>query len=242
MSARRDPMDEPAPPMSLLDALDPPEMQARREKLIKELRATGDLRKPSVIDAMLEVPRHLFIAEGRREVAYENHPVGIGHEQTISQPTVVAIMTEALELGGDERVLEIGTGSGYQSAVLSRLAREVYSVERFRELGTRAATMLARIGYANVHVRIADGHEGWAEKAPFDRVIFTAAPREVPQTLVDQLAEGGILIGPVGTSERELQVLVRGVKERGRMTYKELCRVSFVPMVGGLGESGTIWN
>ena len=146
----------------------------------------------------VSVPRHLFVAEELRASAYEDHPLPIGHEQTISQPYIVALMTDLLQLDGDEKVLEIGTGSGYQAAVLGELADQVYTIEIVAPLAEEARARLADLGYENVHVRAGDGYRGWPEQAPFDAIILTAAPPAVPQPLIDQLAIGGILAAPVG--------------------------------------------
>jgi protein-L-isoaspartate(D-aspartate) O-methyltransferase len=181
---------------------------------------------------MERVPRHLFVPGVSLQRAYANYPAPIGYGQTISQPTVVAIMTEALDLTGRERVLEIGTGSGYQAAILSLLASAVYSIEIVPELAEDARLRLLRMGYANVHVRAGDGYKGWPERAPFERILVTAAPDEVPQTLLDQLAEGGVLVTPVGPSGTS-QRLLRYRKVRGRTSSEDLGGVRFVPMVRG---------
>ena len=177
---------------------------------------------------MSDVPRHQFVPSVSIWNAYADQPQAIGHRQTISQPTVVAIMTEALELSGTETVLEIGTGSGYQAAVLAKLSRQVYSIEIVRPLGEVARRRLADLGYSNVEVKIGDGYKGWPEHAPFDRIILTAAPPEIPQALSDQLREGGILVAPVGTTE---QRLVRWTKQGGKLQKADLGAVRFVPMV-----------
>lgn len=206
--------------------------RAMREALVRTLVSLGDASTPSVIEAMRLVPRHAFVPGASLEVAYANHPVLIGHDQTISQPSVVAMMTEALELGGHERVLEIGTGSGYQAAVLSLLAREVYSIERIEALAREAAIRLETLGYANVHVRAGDGYLGWPEAAPFDRILLTAAPPRVPDALMRQLADGGILIAPVGEEDGP-QALLRVRKRAGELYIEELGGVEFVAMVRG---------
>jgi protein-L-isoaspartate(D-aspartate) O-methyltransferase len=182
---------------------------------------------------MVAVPRHLFVPGMPLARAYADRPQPIGHEQTISQPTIVAVMTQALALRGGERVLEIGTGSGYQAAVLSRLAREVFTIEIVAPLGETARARLAKLGYANVHVRIGDGYKGWPEEAPFDRVLLTAAPPEIPKALTDQLAEGGILVAPVGP-DGAVQELVRWTKRKGKIQEDKLGAVRFVPMVPGV--------
>jgi protein-L-isoaspartate(D-aspartate) O-methyltransferase len=203
-----------------------------REALVRQLEAGGDAFTPSVVEALRLVPREAFVPGVPLQVAYGNFPVAIGREQTISQPSIVAQMTEALELAGHERVLEIGTGSGYQAAVLSLLAREVFSIERIEDLARQAASRLAELGYANVRVRIGDGYRGWPEEAPFDRIIVTAAPPRIPRALVDQLAEGGILVLPVGEVEAS-QSLLRIRKRNGELLVEDLGGVRFVEMVAG---------
>jgi protein-L-isoaspartate(D-aspartate) O-methyltransferase len=183
-----------------------------------------------VLQAMRLIPRHLFMPGATLRRAYADQPSPIGHGQTISQPTVVAIMTDALDVKGGERVLEIGTGSGYQAAVLSLLVRDVFTIEIVPELGEMARKRLFELGYRNVHVRVGDGYQGWPEHAPFDRVLLTAAPPEVPMALIEQLQEGGILVAPVG-EDGELQRLVRWRKVHGTLQKEDLGSVRFVPMV-----------
>jgi protein-L-isoaspartate(D-aspartate) O-methyltransferase len=178
---------------------------------------------------MERVERHVFVPEAERDLAYADHPVPIGHGQTVSQPYVVAFMTQALELQPSHRVLEIGTGSGYQAAILAELAQEVYTIEIVQELGARARATLETLGYKNAHVRIGNGYLGWPEHAPYDRVIVTAAPEEIPLALIEQLRVGGVMAIPVGTGDQELRVLRR--TERGLETISTL-PVRFVPMVG----------
>jgi protein-L-isoaspartate(D-aspartate) O-methyltransferase len=185
---------------------------------------------PKVLAAMLKTPRHLFVPGADLVSAYRDAPYPIGHEQTISQPTVVALMTQALALRGGEKVLEIGTGSGYQAAVLAHLVGTLYTIEIVPELGRSAKALLARLGYDNVHVRVGDGYAGWPDQAPFDRIILTAAPPEMPAALVAQLAEGGSIVAPVGD---EFQDLVRWTKRRGALHKETLGAVRFVPMVPG---------
>ena len=198
-----------------------------------------DVRDQRVLAALRAVPRHLFVPPGGRSAAYDDHPIAIGHGQTISQPYIVAFMTEALELRGGERVLEIGTGSGYQTAILAELCAEVFSVERIPELADRARAVLAAEGYANVTVRTGDGSEGWSEKAPFDGIIVTAAAPEVPAALRDQLADNGLLVLPVGDirGSQEL-VVVRRVGSSTSTRASIGCR--FVPLLGrgGFPETG----
>jgi protein-L-isoaspartate(D-aspartate) O-methyltransferase len=211
--------------------VDPPEARELRARLVSYLVEAGDVRTERVRRAMLRVPRHAFVPRGESlDEAYANRPLPIGHGQTISQPTVVALMTEALELTSAERVLEIGTGSGYQTAVLSCLAREVDSIELLPELAARAARILRELGYDNVRVARGDGAFGWPSRAPFDRVIAAAAAPVVPHPWIDQLADGGILVAPVGGDEG--QSLVR-YRKRGVVTQREdLALVSFVPLLG----------
>jgi protein-L-isoaspartate(D-aspartate) O-methyltransferase len=200
--------------------------------LASELAAHG-IRDERVLRAMEQVPRDLFVPDAARGDADADRPLPIGHGQTISQPFIVAYMTEALRLAGDERVLEVGTGSGYQTAVLAALAREVFSIEIIPELAVRAAAVLAgTLGLANLHLRVGDGRQGWPEAAPFDRVIVTAAPAAVPDALVDQLSPGGLMVIPVG-ADPEMQVLklvVRG--DDGVSEVTDLLPVRFVPLTG----------
>lgn len=206
--------------------------RAMREALVRKLEDLGDVSTPSVVEAMRLVPREAFVPGVPLEIAYGNFPVDIGEEQTISQPTIVGQMTEALALSGHERVLEIGTGSGYQAAILSLLARDVFTIERIESLGMRALSRLTELGYANVHLRIGDGYRGWPEQAPFDRIIVTAAPPRIPRALVDQLAEGGILVVPVGEKDGS-QSLLRIAKRNGELLVEDLGGVRFVEMIEG---------
>jgi protein-L-isoaspartate(D-aspartate) O-methyltransferase len=205
-----------------------PSAEARLRMVEEQIQARG-VRDPRVLDAMRRVPRHELVPPSERERAYEDRPLPIGKGQTISQPYVVAAMTEALTLGGDERVLEVGTGSGYQAAVLSLLAKQVYSIEIVPELAQRARADLARLGYANVEVKQGDGWRGWPEHAPFDAIIVTAAPGEIPPDLISQLAVGGRLVIPVGRYEQDLVVLR---KTPTGITREVLFGVRFVPMRG----------
>jgi protein-L-isoaspartate(D-aspartate) O-methyltransferase len=194
----------------------------------EQLRAR-DIRSPRVLEAMRKVPRHVFVPESQRGNAYEDGPLPIGHGQTISQPYIVAFMTQALDVRATDRVLEIGTGSGYQAAVLGELAKEVYTIEIVTPLAERARETLTALGYRNVHVRAGNGYLGWPEQAPFDRVIVTAAPDEVPPALVDQLSAGGLMAIPVGTIDQELRILRKTAA--GLETLQTL-PVRFVPMTG----------
>jgi protein-L-isoaspartate(D-aspartate) O-methyltransferase len=202
---------------------------AARERMVREQIQARGVKDPRVLAAMRAVPRHELVPEELRDHAYEDRPLPIGHGQTISQPYVVAFMTEELDIAPDERVLEVGTGSGYQAAVLGELAREVYSVEIVEPLAERARADLARLGYSNVHVRAGDGYRGWPEHAPYDAIVVTAAPDHVPQPLIDQLAPGGRLVLPVG---RGIQELVRITRDEHGVHEEHLIGVRFVPMTG----------
>jgi protein-L-isoaspartate(D-aspartate) O-methyltransferase len=191
------------------------------------------IRDERLLQAMRNVERHLFMPEGTRDSAYEDRAVPIGEGQTISQPFMVAIMTQLLELTGVEKVLEIGSGSGYQAAILAELAREVYTIERNDELADRAAGTLASLGYKNVYIFLGDGTLGREENAPFDRIIITAAGPSIPEPLVNQLAEGGIIVTPVG--DRSSQYLVRGRKIKGELVTEDILLCSFVPLIGKYG-------
>ncbi len=203
-----------------------------RLRMVREQIERRGVCDDAVLRAMRTVPRHLFVPESQRVSAYEDHPLPIGEGQTISQPYIVAFMTEALGLGRDDHVLEIGTGSGYQAAVLAELAGEIYTVEIVETLGNRAAALLDSLGYDNVKVRIGDGYRGWVEHAPYDAVIVTCAPEEIPSALVDQLKEGGSMIIPVGAMGA-VQELVLGEKKNGRILTRDVLSVRFVPMVKG---------
>ena len=202
---------------------------AARMQMVDEQIAARDIKNPRVLEAMRRVPRHEFVPAALRGSAYEDSPLPIGHDQTISQPFIVAYMTEALELDGTQRVLEIGTGSGYQAAVLGELAKEVYTIEIVAPLAERARQTLAQLGYQNVHVRTGNGYLGWPEQAPFDRVMVTAAPDAVPPALVEQLRVGGLMAIPVGVGVQELRILRRTAE--GLETLRTL-PVRFVPMTG----------
>ncbi len=195
-----------------------------------QIRARG-VRNPVVLEALRKVPRHQFVPPELAGEAYSDNPLPIGYGQTISQPYIVGYMSERLDLDPAHKVLEIGTGSGYQAAVLSLLAREVYSIEIIEPLGLEARQRLARLGYANVHVRVGDGYQGWPEEAPFDRIILTAAPPEIPQTLLDQLAPGGRLIAPVGPTYGLQEIILVDKDAQGRLNRKTDIPVRFVPMV-----------
>jgi protein-L-isoaspartate(D-aspartate) O-methyltransferase len=206
-----------------------PDRAAERERMVADTIAAKGIHDPQVLAAMRRVPRHELVPVGLRARAYEDNALAIGYEQTISQPYVVAAMTEAAHVRPGKRVLEIGTGSGYQTAVLAELGADVYSIEIVEPLGKRAAADLARLGYAKVHLRIGDGYRGWPEAAPFDAIVVTAAPPEVPQPLVDQLVVGGRMVIPVGKDDQVLKVITRTAAGTKSET---LFDVKFVPMTG----------
>ena len=205
-----------------------------RERMVERDISPRGIRDEKVLDAMRKVPRHLFVGETQRMSAYEDHPLPIGEGQTISQPFIVALMTEALQLTGSETVLEIGTGSGYQTAILAELAARVYSIERIPSLTGRARKVLDSLGYKNILVKLSDGTTGWEEYAPYDRILVTAGAPSVPEPLVAQLAPGGILVIPVGSNS--LQELVRVEKlEDGSVREDRLGSCVFVRLVGKHG-------
>ncbi|UCG53734.1 MAG: protein-L-isoaspartate(D-aspartate) O-methyltransferase [Candidatus Latescibacterota bacterium] len=205
------------------------QFETERLRMVEDQIRRRDVRDPRVLRAMETVPRHRFVLPEDVPYAYNDNPLPIGYGQTISQPYIVALMTELLKLEPGHRVLEIGTGSGYQAAVLSELAREVFTIEYLEQLGTSARRRLRSLGYDNVRVRIGDGYEGWPDAAPFDAVIVTAAPESVPQSLVDQLVDGGRMAIPVGTHFQELYCMVKEGKD---ITSEKVANVRFVPMVG----------
>jgi protein-L-isoaspartate(D-aspartate) O-methyltransferase len=204
-----------------------------RQRMVDEQlvgRGIGDAR---VLAAMRKVPRHLFVEEALRDRAYGDHPLPIGEQQTISQPYIVALMTSLLELRGDEKVLEVGTGSGYQAAILAELARRVCSIERLPALATRARALLERLGYTNVWVRVGDGALGWIDEAPFDRILVAAASPQVPPPLFEQLGERGRLIIPIGPSAAQTLTLIEKIDGQQRVRACGDC--AFVKLVGKYG-------
>jgi protein-L-isoaspartate(D-aspartate) O-methyltransferase len=200
-----------------------------------QLRARG-IRDERVLAAMEHVPRHEFIAESYRDQAYEDHPLPIGEGQTISQPFMVALMLDLLMIEPSDRVLEVGTGSGYATALLAELAAQVISVERHRSLADQARELLTHLGYRNVKVVTGDGSEGYPPRAPYDAILVSAAARELPQELVAQLAEGGRMVVPVGPDDRQRLQLVQMIDGRPQITPREMCR--FVPLIAGLRSDG----
>lgn len=201
-----------------------------RQQMIEEIRGVYRLNSPKVFAAMLSVPREEFVSPEDKEIAYEDEPLHIGFGQTISQPYTVAFMTHLLNLKGKERVLEIGTGSGYQAALLSILAKKVYSVERIKALAQSAKERLRRLGYKNVLVKYGQGERGWKEKAPFDAILITAGMEKVPRILFNQLGEGGILVAPVG--KKEDKKMTKYFKKGSKINKKEYGTFYFVPFVG----------
>jgi protein-L-isoaspartate(D-aspartate) O-methyltransferase len=207
-------------------------VEQRLQMVSSQIESRG-VKDPLVLKAMREVPRHEFVPDSQKSRAYGDYPLPIGEGQTISQPYIVALMTELLELHGTEKVLEIGTGSGYQAAILAELAKEVYTIEIIESLSVRSQAILDKLGYKNIYYRVGDGYRGWPEKAPFDGIIVTAAPPTIPQPLLDQLKVGGILIIPVGEYFQELVKVVR--TEKGYKHYS-VTGVRFVPMTGEAQE------
>jgi len=201
-----------------------------RQKIVEEQIINRGITDENVIDAMLTVPRHYFVPQIHKPKAYFDCPLPIGYNQTISQPYIVAFMTEKLELQPDDKVLEIGTGSGYQAAILSQIVDSVFTIEIINELATISHQKLKTGGYANIYCKAGDGYNGWAEYAPFNAIIVTAAPDKVPQPLLDQLAEGGRLIIPVGPTH-DIQHLKIYKKEKGKIKQKNLLAVRFVPFI-----------
>jgi len=206
--------------------------ELRRDMVERQIRDRG-IRDPCVLETMRAVPRHEFVPLEQRALAYVDQPLPIGEGQTISQPFMVAAMAEAMELTGNERVLEVGTGCGYQAAVLALLARDVYTIEFQPALADVARERLARLGYANMHVKVGDGTLGWPEAAPYDAILVTAGAPSIPPPLLEQLAEGGRLVIPLGTPE--LQELRRVRKHDGRVTQEVLYDCRFVPLLGRYG-------
>lgn len=199
-----------------------------QDQMVKEQIISRGIQDPRIIKAVSEVHRELFVPNELKNRAYEDSPLPIGYKQTISQPFIVAFMTESAQLDQNSRVLEIGTGCGYQAAILSKLCKEVYSIEVLKPLGEEAAVRLKNLGYKNIHLHIGDGYKGWPEYSPYDAIIVTAAPEEVPQILINQLKEGGRLIIPIGTFVQEL---VRITRIKDEIKKEKLMPVRFVHMV-----------
>jgi protein-L-isoaspartate(D-aspartate) O-methyltransferase len=203
----------------------------RRDMIVKQLRARG-IKDAAVLEAMAKVPRHEFVPPAERTRAYADHPLPIGEGQTISQPYIVALMTETARIKRGDKVLEIGTGSGYQAAVLAELTPKVYTIEILPSLAKRAHATLQRLGYKSVQLRMGDGYQGWKEHAPFDAILVTCAPDHIPQPLIDQLAEGGRMVIPVGeqTAARGQELLLVE-KAGGKIKRTSIAPVIFVPLV-----------
>jgi len=204
-----------------------------RQRMVTEQLWPRGITDPRTLAAFLKVPRHRFVPQELQAQAYTDHPIPIGGGQTISQPYIVALMTQALRLQGHERVLEIGTGSGYQLAILAELALEVYSVERLPELAASALQLLGALGYSNIHLTTGNGSIGWPEHAPYEAIIVTAGAPQVPQPLVDQLTDGGRLVIPIGT--RQVQTLTFVEKRQEALHTTQLTSCVFVPLVGDYG-------
>jgi protein-L-isoaspartate(D-aspartate) O-methyltransferase len=205
------------------------DFKAMREKMVEtQIKARG-VKDPRVLSALLKVERHRFVPEEYLNSAYSDQPLPIGEGQTISQPYIVALMTELLELKGDEKVLEVGTGSGYQAAILGELAKEVYTIEIIESLASVTKNRLSGLGYQNIKVKAGDGYLGWPEVAPFDAIIITCAPDHIPKPLIEQLKEGGRMVVPVGAYAQELKKIV---KRSGKIETTDVIPVVFVPMTG----------
>jgi protein-L-isoaspartate(D-aspartate) O-methyltransferase len=203
------------------------DFKTMREKMVQTQIKGRGVKNERVLSAMLKVERHRFVSRNYQAQAYADQPLPIGEGQTISQPYIVALMTELLDLKGEEKVLEIGTGSGYQAAILAELAKEVYTIEIIEPLATSARNLLLELGYRNIEVKAGDGYLGWPEASPFDAIIVTAAPDHIPQPLIDQLKEGGRMVIPVGAHYQELKKIV---KRGGKAETKDVLPVLFVPM------------
>ena len=204
-----------------------------RSKMVEEQIVSRGINDPKLVAAMKKIPRHLFVEEALQNQAYSDHPLPIGEKQTISQPYIVALMTEALLLTGKEKVLEIGTGSGYQTAILAELSEKVFSIERIRPLAIRARKLLYELGYFNVEIKIFDGTFGWMEESPFDAIMVTAGSPNIPQSLVDQLAKGGRLLIPVG--DAYAKDLIRVTKTEEGIKREDLGGCRFVKLIGKYG-------
>jgi protein-L-isoaspartate(D-aspartate) O-methyltransferase len=207
-----------------------------RDFMVKTQLIPRGIKDERVLNAMKKVPRHLFIDESIQYMAYDDMALSIGKGQTISQPYMVAVMTELLELKGNEKVLEIGTGSGYQAAILAELAKDVYTVERVALLANRTEERFHSLGYNNIHIKVGDGTLGWSEEAPFDRIIITAGTPRIPEPLIEQLFEGGIIIAPVG--DRFSQQLLKVRKSKGKLLEDYHTPCVFVPLIGEHGWKG----
>ncbi len=219
------PTGRPPPPRTT-------ERQAERDAMVDRQIAARGIRDKAVLDAMRNVPRHWFVPESRQARAYADHPLPIGDGQTISQPYIVAFMTEALGLSSESKVLEVGTGSGYQAAVLAEITQQVYTIEIVESLGKRAIACFKQRGYTDIKAKIGDGYAGWAKHAPFDAIIVTCAPDHIPPKLIEQLEVGGRMCIPVGSQTRLQSLRLLTKKANGRFDTVDLLPVRFVPMTG----------
>ena len=213
---------------------EPSQWREAQARLVDERLIPAGIRDPATLAAMRAVPRHEFVPQDQRAQAYEDIPLPIGHDQTISQPAVVALMTELIEPRPGKRVLEVGTGSGYQAAVLAQAGCRVWTIEIFRTLADQARARLARLGYSNVTVRHGDGYTGWPDEAPFDAIVVTAAAESIPPALVDQLAPGGRLVMPVGQQFPYQELVLVNKDSAGRLATRQLLPVRFVPFLRGI--------
>lgn len=204
--------------------------EALKKQMVKEQLIQRGIKNKAVLDAFYKVERHKFLPQDLRKTSYADFPVPIGEGQTISQPYIAALMTEYLALTKEDKVLEVGTGSGYQTAILAELAREVYSIERFESLAKNAIKTLDELGYANIKIKVGDGTLGWQEAAPFDRIIITAASPAIPLPLAEQLKEGGRIILPLGKNFS--QILTLAERKNGKLESREICGCVFVPLIG----------
>ena len=216
-----------------MEIQDPLKFRKRREAMVQEQLMARGIRNPAVLKAMGRVPRHLFVSEALMEQAYGDYPLPIGYQQTISQPQIVGEMTQALKPGPEDRILEIGTGSGYQAAVLAEIVFRVYTIERLQPLYMQTRKLFDRLQYHNIVTRYSDGTTGWKSEAPFDGILVTAGGPAVPETLLAQLAQGGRLVMPVGGAE--MQQLVRVTRTPGGFEKENLCSCRFVKLVGEHG-------
>ncbi|HPP15197.1 MAG TPA: protein-L-isoaspartate(D-aspartate) O-methyltransferase [Dictyoglomaceae bacterium] len=215
-----------------MNIFDSQEYMEKNKRLVNLLQAQG-ITSPKVLNAILKIPRHLFVPPEYLDFAYEDEALPIGYGQTISQPYIVALMTESLDLSGEEKVLEIGTGSGYQTAILAELSKEVYTVERLKELSEKAQKILKLLGYTNIHFKVGDGTLGWREYAPYDRIIVTAGSLDIPQPLEEQMVEDGIMVIPLGN--KDFQYLYKIKKDKGDIIKENLGGVRFVTLKGEFG-------
>jgi protein-L-isoaspartate(D-aspartate) O-methyltransferase len=226
----QEPKEKSAPPVDKNAPAVPDLYAAARNKMVQRHLVENGIKDKRVLEAFRTVPRHLFLPPDSNRLAYEDESIPIGEGQTITPPYDVAFMTELLGPKATDKVFEVGTGSGYQAAILSRLVKDVYSVEIKKPLGERAAEVLKKVGYTNVHTRVGDGYAGWPEEAPFDAIIVTCSPQKVPEPLVEQLKEGGVMLIPLG--DRFNQSVWKMVKRNGKLEGKSIKPTLFVPMTG----------